>query len=84
MTPDELRRVSSVRHLAACGDARTIRKKRRVSLRELAEAIDTSPSSLSRWENGRTAPRSAVALRWAAALDFPTTAQEEPPSCPAP
>lgn len=83
MTPDDLFRVSSVRHLAACGRARAIRKKRRISLRELASAIGTTPSTLSRWENGRTTPRGAAALRWADALGF-RAADEEVTQCPAP
>ncbi|MFJ6054482.1 helix-turn-helix domain-containing protein [Streptomyces sp. NPDC092307] len=70
MNPDELRRVSSVRRLAACGHARALRQICRVSLRELATAIGTTPSNLSRWENGLAMPRGPAALRWADVLEL--------------
>ncbi|MBX6765930.1 MAG: helix-turn-helix transcriptional regulator [Actinomadura rubrobrunea] len=57
-----------MRRLAACGAARALRQERRFSLRELAVLVGTSPSTLSRWENGVSLPRAAAALRWANAL----------------
>lgn len=68
MTPQQMRRVSHMRLLAASGGARSLRIEQRISLRELAEAIDASPSTVSRWEQGYTSPRALAALRWADAL----------------
>jgi DNA-binding XRE family transcriptional regulator len=68
MTSEQLNQLSSVRRLAASGEARTRRIDRRIRLREMAAALDVQPSTLSRWETGRSAPRSEVALRWAELL----------------
>lgn len=35
-----------------------------ISLREAAQALNTSPSTLSRWETGECKPGPAAALRW--------------------
>ncbi|MFE0727070.1 helix-turn-helix domain-containing protein [Streptomyces antibioticus] len=75
MSPDDLNRVSSVRILAACGEARMRRLARRISLREMAAALNVQPSTLSRWETGSTAPRSDVALRWADLLSVSTSGE---------
>lgn len=71
MTPEQLRIVGELRNLAATGEARAMRQARRIGLRELALALDASPSTLSRWETGRTTPRAEIALRWADFLDVP-------------
>jgi transcriptional regulator with XRE-family HTH domain len=68
MTPQQMRRVSHMRLLAASGDARSLRIEQRISLRELAETLGASPSTVSRWEQGHTTPRATSALRWADVL----------------
>ncbi|RKF24126.1 helix-turn-helix domain-containing protein [Micromonospora globbae] len=69
-SPAQLKRVASVRALAAGGDARAIREAANVSLREAARALKISPATLSRWETGTASPRvGRQALRWAAFLD---------------
>jgi transcriptional regulator with XRE-family HTH domain len=65
MTPEQLRIVGELRCLAACGQARAMRKARRIGLRELARVLNTNPSTVSRWETGLTTPRAEVALKWA-------------------
>jgi transcriptional regulator with XRE-family HTH domain len=65
MTPDQLRVVGELRCLAVEGKARTLRKARRIGLRELARALNAHPSTVSRWETGQTAPRPEAALKWA-------------------
>ncbi|MFJ7590817.1 helix-turn-helix domain-containing protein [Streptomyces sp. NPDC097617] len=70
MSPDDLHRVSTVRRLAAVGEARAVRIARRISLREMAATLGVRPSTVSRWETGRAVPRSAVALRWADLLSL--------------
>jgi transcriptional regulator with XRE-family HTH domain len=60
--------VARVRALAASGEARRIRERTGVSVRELARAIGTSAGSLSRWETGENTPRHAAALPWAHVL----------------
>lgn len=54
-----------MRLLAASGDARSLRIEQRISLRELATVLGTSPSTVCRWEQGQTTPRAPAALRWA-------------------
>jgi transcriptional regulator with XRE-family HTH domain len=63
-----------MRLLAANGDARSLRIEQRISLRELAQTLEASPSTVSRWEQGRTVPRAASALRWAEVLQVKETA----------
>lgn len=68
MTPEQLRTVGELRHLAVTGEARARRESLHIGLRELALAIGVSPSALSRWENRINLPRGDHALRWADAL----------------
>ncbi|WPO69912.1 helix-turn-helix transcriptional regulator [Streptomyces sp. KN37] len=68
MTPAELRRISLVRALVVNGKARDQRKLRHLSLKEVADAIGTSQSTVHRWEAGETVPSAANALQWAEAL----------------
>ncbi|MGY4994094.1 helix-turn-helix domain-containing protein [Streptomyces sp. 900105245] len=68
MTSEDLRRISAVRALVANGKAREQRESRRLTLREIADAIGSSPSTIHRWEKGTSLPRGAHALRWADAL----------------
>lgn len=68
MSPEDLRRISAVRMLIANGDARAERQRRRLTLREIADTIGSSPSTIHRWEKGTALPRGAHALRWAEAL----------------
>jgi transcriptional regulator with XRE-family HTH domain len=60
--------VQKIRHLARSGEARRLRERSGLSLREVASEIGVDASSLSRWETGATAPRAKAALRWAAVL----------------
>ncbi|MBA2634299.1 MAG: helix-turn-helix transcriptional regulator [Chloroflexi bacterium] len=69
MTTDELRVVTRVRHLARTGIARVLREEAGVGLVELAGAIGSAPSTLSRWERGLTSPRPKGAIAWSRALD---------------
>ncbi|MBM7091030.1 helix-turn-helix transcriptional regulator [Streptomyces sp. S12] len=75
MSPEDLRRISAVRALVATGKAREQRESRRLTLREIAQAIGSSPSTIYRWEQGTSQPRGPHALRWADALGI-----EEPAS----
>ncbi|MFD7003947.1 helix-turn-helix domain-containing protein [Streptomyces mirabilis] len=70
MDPQDLRRISEVRTLVANGKAREQRESRRLTLREIAEAIGTSPSTVYRWEKGTASPRGAAALRLAEVLEI--------------
>lgn len=62
-------RLAHVRRLAATGEARLRREQARLSLHELADAIPTTPSTLSRWETGESRPRPDAALRWLEVLE---------------
>lgn len=68
MSPEDLRRISAVRALVANGEAREQRQLRRLTLREIADAIGSSPSTVLRYEQGTALPRSRHALRYADAL----------------
>ncbi len=57
-----------VRRLARSGGARQIREAAGLSLPELAAELRVHPSTLWRWETGKTAPRASTALRWASVL----------------
>ncbi|MEU2800224.1 helix-turn-helix transcriptional regulator [Streptomyces sp. NPDC007117] len=70
MSPAELKRITAVRVLVASGKARDQRKARHLSLKEVAESIGTSRSTLYRWETGTATPNAANALRWADALEI--------------
>lgn len=67
--PTQLQQVARIRALAVDGQARAIREAAGISLREAARTLDTSPSTLSRWETGECSPRPLIALRWARLLD---------------
>lgn len=58
-----------MRALAGNGAARVMRERARISLREAAQALKVSPSTLSRWETGETTPPTQAALKWARLLD---------------
>jgi transcriptional regulator with XRE-family HTH domain len=57
------------RRLAASGEAKTIREQAGLSIREVAGAIDVSPSGLFLWENGERTPRGDAAVRYAKFLE---------------
>ena len=60
--------VSRARSLAASGAARSIRRAAGLSLREVAAALDVSPSTVLRWEGG-VKPRTEVASRYGDLLE---------------
>ena len=60
--------LSQARSLTQSDVGRRRREAAQISLRELADAIGVTPSTLSRWENGTSRPRACAALRWADAL----------------
>ncbi|MFD7986803.1 helix-turn-helix domain-containing protein [Kitasatospora indigofera] len=74
MNPEDLRRITAVRQLAARGEARALREELRLTLREVADVVGANPSTVHRWEHGVSAPRKAHALRWAAALGIKAAA----------
>jgi transcriptional regulator with XRE-family HTH domain len=49
--------LAHVRELAATGRAREIRERNRLSQRDVAERVGTTPASVSRWESGARIPR---------------------------
>lgn len=50
---------------------REVRKEKEVSQKELALALDTASSALSRWETGTACPNLNTAMDLAEALDVP-------------
>lgn len=65
MNPAELKAVSDMRSMAKRGQAKAARIDRHLTLREVADAVGADPSSVYRWENGETVPRTGYALKWA-------------------
>jgi DNA-binding transcriptional regulator YiaG len=69
MNAHELSTISRARALASSGAARSIREAAGITLRELAENLETSVSTVWYWEQGRKVPRSDYALRYGQILD---------------
>ncbi|WP_443068508.1 helix-turn-helix domain-containing protein [Streptomyces sp. NBC_01352] len=63
--------------MLASGQARERRLTLRMSLREVATALDMTPGSLSRWESGRVQPRPGAALKLADLLGIVTADSRE-------
>ena len=70
----QLEDMARVRGLAASGLARTIRRGRHLSQREVAKAARVNSASVSRWETGARSPRGDGALRWLKVLESLTDA----------
>lgn len=56
--------------MLASGQAREQRKALHLSVREVAQALGKSAGTVSRWENGRSQPKTEDALHLAAILSF--------------
>ncbi len=69
MTQRELLQVALARRLASEGEAQRLRTDAGLSLREVADAIGVSPTTLWRWEAGQRAPRPRAAIAWGALLE---------------
>jgi len=57
-----------VRRIARSGEARAIRERAGLSLREVASAVGVTRSALQRWETGTRAPGGELAGRYGALL----------------
>lgn len=60
--------LSRARSLARSGEARRIRERARLTVREVAKGIGVDPATVSRWERGMTVPRGDQAARWESLL----------------
>ena len=67
-SPD-LATVAHARALSSSGAARSIRIAAGLSLREVGDALDVSPSTILRWERGERTPRAAGAERYGLLLE---------------
>lgn len=67
-SPEDLTRIAKVRAMCASGDARRIREKARVTLREVATAIGADMSAVARWETGAAMPTTQFVLAYGDAL----------------
>jgi transcriptional regulator with XRE-family HTH domain len=63
--------------MLASGQARERRLTLRMSLREVATALDMTPGSLSRWESGSVQPRSKAALKLADLLGITAASDQD-------
>ncbi|GAA2347207.1 helix-turn-helix transcriptional regulator [Dactylosporangium salmoneum] len=68
MTKEALLGVAAARRYAKDGTGREIRKRARLSMREVAATIGVSSPTLSNWEIGLTAPHGGPAVKWAELL----------------
>ena len=66
---EELTEISRVRDLLRSGAARSVRLGSRLSLGEVARALDVSPATVYRWETHQRVPRGEVAIRYLALLE---------------
>lgn len=69
MTTQELLQLMAARRHAEDGTGRMIRQNAGLSMREVAEALNTTESRLARWETGQVRPRGAVGVKWVALLE---------------
>jgi DNA-binding transcriptional regulator YiaG len=68
MNNEELLLLREVREATRSGRARRIRELAVVPQSAIAQAVGVSESAVSRWENGKRAPRGAAALAYGRAL----------------
>ena len=64
ITARDLADAQRMRRLAESGAARAFRELAGLSQENIAAAIPTTPSAVSRWETNRRVPRVASAARW--------------------
>lgn len=67
---EHLQLLARARQLAASGEARAIRRNRKMSLAEIAKACGVDTSTVGRWENGARSPRGEAGARYASVLDL--------------
>lgn len=64
MDTETVVKLSKVRALTESGAARSIRVAARLSLPDVAAAIDSHPTTIWRWEAGHRQPHGEVAIRY--------------------
>jgi transcriptional regulator with XRE-family HTH domain len=64
----ELGNIAWTRQACRTGAARAIRRAAGLSLAEIARAVGSTPSAVSRWERGLRVPRAEAAQRYGALL----------------
>jgi transcriptional regulator with XRE-family HTH domain len=69
MTEDSLLALAAARRYGKNGNGRAIRKRARLSQREVGIAVGVSHASISNWESGAAAPHGEPGERWARLLD---------------
>jgi transcriptional regulator with XRE-family HTH domain len=74
ITIDDAVRLSQLRALVKAKGVRELRVRAGLSQREVAEAIGTGISTVSRWESGEHVPNREHALRYAELLERLTAA----------
>lgn len=60
--------IGATRRALRDGTAREVREDADLSVTEVAEALQVSPSTVTRWECGSRTPSSALALRYGQVL----------------
>jgi len=60
----DLRLVTLARRHIAAGTARELRQRHGLSLRDVAEVVDVSPSAVFRWEQRDRVPRARAAASY--------------------
>lgn len=65
---DNVQQLVVVRHLARTGEARRRRVAARLSLAEVADELDVSAATVSRWERGERLPKGSRAIAYGALL----------------
>lgn len=69
MSPRDALRVVRARRQLASGEARAIRVQSGLLLHEMAEALEVSVPTVSKWERGERTPKADHALAYAGLID---------------
>lgn len=64
MNTHEVLQLAQARRYALSGGGGRVRRAAHLSLREVADACDSSVTTVWRWEKGQRAPRGAPAVAW--------------------
>ncbi len=68
MTTEEILLLVAARRHVTDGTGRAIRQAAGLSMDHVADAIGSTKPTVWRWENRKTRPRGAAAIRWARLL----------------
>jgi DNA-binding transcriptional regulator YiaG len=72
-------RLARARAMTTTGEARSVRKRSRLSLADVGRTVGVDTSTVGRWERGERVPRGDAAWRYADLLDRLARSAQAPP-----